>query len=78
MLLFLTSGSEWLHLHSSIFSVKYEARLENAALVSKSDEGVEFNVSDGKLNLLVNKLWNYTSIQLESDFFIIITVKKHL
>ena len=41
-------------MRSSIFSVKYEARLENAALVSKSDEGVEFNVSDGKLNLLVN------------------------
>ncbi|KAH1257919.1 Peptidyl-prolyl cis-trans isomerase FKBP65 [Glycine max] len=29
--------------------VKYEARLENGMLVSKSDQGVEFNVSDGYL-----------------------------
>jgi len=29
--------------------VKYEARMENGMLVSKSDEGVEFNVSDGTL-----------------------------
>ncbi|XP_020219678.2 70 kDa peptidyl-prolyl isomerase [Cajanus cajan] len=29
--------------------VKYEASLENGMLVSKSDEGVEFNVSDGYL-----------------------------
>ncbi|QCD97091.1 peptidyl-prolyl cis-trans isomerase FKBP65-like [Vigna unguiculata] len=29
--------------------VKYEARMENGMLVSKSDEGVEFNVSDGYL-----------------------------
>nr|POE57277.1 peptidyl-prolyl cis-trans isomerase fkbp65 [Quercus suber] len=35
--------------------VKYEARLENAALVSKSDEGVEFNVSDGYLCPAISK-----------------------
>ncbi|KAL2320604.1 hypothetical protein Fmac_029573 [Flemingia macrophylla] len=29
--------------------VKYEARLENGMVVSKSDQGVEFNVSDGHL-----------------------------
>ena len=45
--------------------MNYEARLEDAMLVSKSDEGVEFNVSDGKLNLLSNLSWHYTSNQLE-------------
>ena len=35
-----------------LFTVKYEARLENGMLVSKSDQGVEFNVSDGTLSSL--------------------------
>ncbi|GMY19703.1 70 kDa peptidyl-prolyl isomerase-like [Fagus crenata] len=35
--------------------VNYEARLEDATLVSKSDEGVEFNVSDGYLCPAVSK-----------------------
>lgn len=34
------------------FVVKYEARLQNGALVSESNEGVEFRVFDGKLSLL--------------------------
>jgi FK506-binding protein 4/5 len=41
--------------------VKYEARLENGTLVSKSDEGLEFNVGDGKLNFIYNILQNYTA-----------------
>lgn len=34
------------------FVVKFEARLQNGALVSESNEGVEFRVFDGKLSLL--------------------------
>lgn len=34
--------------------MKYEARLENGTVVSKSDKGVEFTVGDGKLNLHCN------------------------
>ncbi|KAL5154718.1 Peptidyl-prolyl cis-trans isomerase FKBP65 [Glycine soja] len=36
--------------------VKYEARLENGMLVSKSDQGVEFNVSDDGLVQNSNKI----------------------
>ncbi|KAL2952477.1 hypothetical protein AAZX31_19G113300 [Glycine max] len=36
--------------------VKYEARLENGMLVSKSDQGVEFNVSDDGLGQNSNKI----------------------
>lgn len=32
----------------SIFLVKYEARLDDGTIVSKSHEGVEFCVSNGK------------------------------
>lgn len=32
--------------------MKYEARLQNGALVSESNAGVEFRVFDGKLSLL--------------------------
>ncbi|KAG4927741.1 hypothetical protein JHK84_053306 [Glycine max] len=36
--------------------LKYEARLENGMLVSKSDQGVEFNVSDDGLGQNSNKI----------------------
>jgi FK506-binding protein 4/5 len=33
--------------------VKYEARIETGMLVSKSEEGVEFHVGDGKCIVLI-------------------------
>lgn len=37
--------------YNFVFVVNYDARLENGTIVSKSDEGVEFCISNGKLHL---------------------------
>lgn len=34
--------------------MKYEAKLENGMLAHVSNEGVEFNIGDGKFNLLAS------------------------
>lgn len=36
--------------------MKYEAKLENGMVAHESNEGVEFNISDGKFNLQLQYL----------------------
>lgn len=50
--------------------MKYEARLENGTVVSKSEKGVEFNVGDGKLNLHCNySMFKFLFLKKNDEFF---------